>query len=77
MKLPGIAVLEFEVSPAGEGSRVVVSAHFHPAGAAGLLYWYALWPLHKRIFVGLTEAIVARALGMRGPGVPEGERVSR
>ncbi len=62
MKLPGIAVLEFEVSPAGDGSRIVVSAHFHPAGAAGLLYWYALWPLHKRIFAGLTDAIVERAL---------------
>ncbi|MDE2935068.1 MAG: SDR family oxidoreductase [Chloroflexota bacterium] len=61
MKLPGIAILEFEVAAAGEGSRIVTSAHFHPAGAAGLLYWYALWPIHKRIFAGLTDAIVARA----------------
>lgn len=62
MKLPGIAILEFEVAPAGTGARIVTSAHFHPAGAAGLLYWYALWPIHKRIFAGLTDAIVARAL---------------
>ena len=62
MKLPGIAILEFEVAAAGAGSRVVTSAHFHPAGAVGLLYWYALWPVHKRIFAGLTDAIVARAL---------------
>jgi len=62
MKLPGIAILEFEVAPAGQGTRIVTSAHFHPAGAAGLLYWYALWPIHKRIFAGLTNAIVARAL---------------
>ena len=61
MKLPGIAILEFEVGVEGEGSRIVTSAHFHPAGAAGLLYWYALWPIHKRIFAGLTDAIVARA----------------
>ena len=61
MKLPGIAILEFDVAAAGEGSRIVTSAHFHPAGAAGLLYWYALWPIHKRIFASLTDAIVARA----------------
>ena len=61
MKLPGIAILEFEVTPEGAGSRIVTAAHFHPAGAAGLLYWYALWPIHKRIFAGLTDAIVARA----------------
>lgn len=62
MKLPGIAVLEFEVTPEGAGTRIVTAAHFHPAGAAGLLYWYALWPIHKRIFAGLTDAIAARAL---------------
>ncbi len=66
MKLPGIAILEFEVSPVGEGSRIVTAAHFHPAGAAGLLYWYALWPIHKRIFAGLAEAIVERALRAGG-----------
>ena len=66
MKLPGIAILEFEVTPAGAGARIVTSAHFHPAGAAGLLYWYALWPVHKRIFAGLTDAIVDRAGGSAG-----------
>ncbi len=65
MKLPGIAILEFEVAPEGSGARIVTAAHFHPAGALGLLYWYALWPVHKRIFAGLTDAIVARASGLR------------
>ena len=65
MKLPGIAVLEFEVAPDGEGARIVTTARFHPAGAVGLLYWYALWPVHKRIFAGLTDAIVERAGGVR------------
>ena len=36
-------------------------AHFHPAGMPGLLYWYALWPVHGRIFDGLTRAIAERA----------------
>ena len=31
------------------------------SGLAGLLYWYAIWPLHKRIFDGMLESIAARA----------------
>ena len=61
MKLPGSAVLEFVVTPDRDGSRIVTHAHFHPAGMPGLLYWYALWPVHGRIFGGLTRAIAARA----------------
>ena len=61
MKLPGSAVLEFVVSPDGDGSRITTQAHFHPAGMPGLLYWYALWPIHRRIFDGLTRAIAERA----------------
>ena len=62
MRLPGIAVLEFEVAPEGGGTHITTAAHFHPAGTLGLLYWYALWPVHKRIFTGITDAIVARAM---------------
>ena len=62
MRLPGTAVLEFEVLPEAGGSRTVTAAHFHPAGALGLLYWYALWPVHKRIFGGLADALVERSL---------------
>ena len=62
MRLPGIAVLEFEVAPQGTGTRITTAAHFHPAGTLGLLYWYALWPVHKRIFSGITDAIAERSL---------------
>ncbi|MDE0138680.1 MAG: SDR family oxidoreductase [bacterium] len=62
MRLPGTAVLEFEVLPEADGSRTVTAAYFHPAGVLGLLYWYALWPIHKRIFAGLADAIVKRSL---------------
>ena len=61
MRLPGSAILEFEVLPEADGSRIVTAAHFHPAGALGLLYWYALWPIHKRIFAGLADALAERA----------------
>ena len=62
MRLPGTAILEFEVLPEADGSRMVTAAYFHPAGALGLLYWYALWPIHKRIFAGLADAVVERSL---------------
>ncbi len=62
MKLPGSAILEFEVKPESAGqSRVIVTAHFHPAGAPGLLYWRALKPIHAELFHGLARAIVDRA----------------
>ena len=75
MRLPGTAVLEFEVLPEAGGSRIVTSAHFHPAGAAGLLYWYALWPIHKRIFAGLADAVVERSL-RRMPAQAQGSAIS-
>ena len=62
MRLPGIAAIEFEVLPDTAGACVVTAAHFHPVGAVGLLYWYALWSTHKRIFAGLADAIVERSL---------------
>ena len=61
MKLPGSAILELAVEPREGGSAVLLQAHFHPAGAPGLLYWYALWPIHRRIFEGLPRAIARRA----------------
>jgi hypothetical protein len=62
MRLPGSAVLEFQVSELeGRGSRLTTIARYHPAGVPGLLYWYVLVPVHARIFHGLTEALVAEA----------------
>ena len=59
MKLPGSAVLELSVDADGAGSVVTLQAHFHPAGVAGLLYWYGLWPIHMVIFRRLTEVLAA------------------
>ncbi len=63
MKAPGAGVLEFVVRPGaeGSGSSVNATAHWHPAGVAGLLYWYALVPAHLFLFRGLTRAIQRRA----------------
>jgi uncharacterized protein YbjT (DUF2867 family) len=61
MRLPGRAWLQFEVDGDEHGSRIRQTAIFDPVGVAGLLYWYALLPLHKRIFEGMLESIAARA----------------
>lgn len=57
MKLPGRAWLQFEVQPEKKGSLIRQTAVFEPAGVAGLLYWYALYPLHVIIFTGMLRAI--------------------
>jgi uncharacterized protein YbjT (DUF2867 family) len=62
MKIPGRAWLQFEVtSRTGGGSEIRQTAIFDPAGLAGLLYWYALYPLHAIIFRGMLDGIAARA----------------
>ena len=66
MRLPGSAVLELSVEPAGDAARVVLQAHFHPAGVWGLLYWHSLRPIHAPIFRNLPRAIARRAERGRG-----------
>jgi uncharacterized protein YbjT (DUF2867 family) len=62
MRAPGAGVLEFEITPEPpRHHRVTATAYWHPAGAAGLLYWYALEPAHGLIFGGLTREICRRA----------------
>lgn len=63
MKLPGRAWLQFEVSEApGGGSVITQTAIFDPLGLSGLLYWYALYPMHTVIFHGMLNRIVRAAL---------------
>jgi hypothetical protein len=66
MKLPGRAWLEFEVVPAPGGAVVHQTAVFEPVGLPGLLYWYALVPLHALVFGGMLRGIARRALDPRG-----------
>jgi uncharacterized protein YbjT (DUF2867 family) len=63
MKLPGEAVLEFSLAPAKEGgTELRQEARFLPRGLGGILYWYALEPLHHRVYRGMLAAM-ARAAG--------------
>jgi uncharacterized protein YbjT (DUF2867 family) len=62
MKAPGAGMLEFELTPRDDGgTRLSVTAYWHPAGVWGLLYWYAFEPAHKFIFSGTADAICRRA----------------
>ncbi|TVQ44330.1 MAG: SDR family oxidoreductase [Gammaproteobacteria bacterium] len=61
MKAPGAGVLEFELVPVKEGTRVTATAYWHPHGALGLMYWYPLVPFHGLIFSRMTEAIAHHA----------------
>lgn len=62
MKLPGDAWLQFEMREAEDGATwLEQTAVFAPKGLMGLLYWYALYPVHAWIFGGMIKAIARRA----------------
>jgi uncharacterized protein YbjT (DUF2867 family) len=58
MKVPGRAWLEFEVTGDEETSTIRQTAVWDPAGLFGLVYWYALYPLHHLVFAGMLRNIV-------------------
>lgn len=62
MKVPGKAWLQFRATPVeGGGTLLEQTAFFAPKGLAGLLYWYALYPVHRIIFSGLLDRLGRRA----------------
>ena len=61
MKLPGRAWLEFEVEGTSSHSTIRQTAIFDPVGLWGLVYWYAVYPIHKLMFAGMLRAIVSAA----------------
>jgi uncharacterized protein YbjT (DUF2867 family) len=74
MKLPGDAMLSFEVVPNDdrtESCTLIQTARFKPKGLMGLVYWYAVMPLHGIVFQGMLKGIrraaerVAHASGLR------------
>ncbi|MCE5228552.1 DUF2867 domain-containing protein [bacterium] len=71
MRLPGRAWLQFEVDREGAGSIIRQTAIFDPCGLGGLIYWYALYPMHRLVFVGMLREIARLAQnevrGSRGP----------
>ncbi len=75
MKVPGQAVLEFELFPA-DGSKatlLVQRARFYPRGLFGLVYWNSLTYVHKFLFKGMLLKIAGqtRAQIRQGPSPAE------
>jgi uncharacterized protein YbjT (DUF2867 family) len=60
MKIPGRAWLQFEVTPDSGGSNIRQTAIFDASGLSGLLYWYALYPVHRVVFAGMLRGIAER-----------------
>ncbi len=71
MKLPGEAILEFEVKRLGDDRcQLIQRARFLPRGLGGILYWYGLDPFHRWVYGGMLRAI-AQATGKRVLHGPE------
>jgi uncharacterized protein YbjT (DUF2867 family) len=63
MKLPGEAILEFQIHSSGDDrTEIQQLSRFLPRGLFGILYWYALYPLHQGIFKGMMKRM-ALAVG--------------
>lgn len=61
MKLPGYATLEFLLMDDSAGTVLTQTARFRPKGLWGILYWWAVSPLHHFVFNGLLRGIEAAA----------------
>jgi uncharacterized protein YbjT (DUF2867 family) len=64
MKLPGVAKLSFEIEPAGDHAKkcaIVMTARFRPRGLFGIVYWYAVLPLHGIVFRGMLAGLAREA----------------
>jgi uncharacterized protein YbjT (DUF2867 family) len=61
MKLPGHAWLQWEIRPHNNHCLLSQTAFFEPHGLPGVIYWWALYPLHRLLFIRLLRAIAAHA----------------
>jgi hypothetical protein len=59
MKLPGEAMLSFNIESQGRETsvRLVQTARFKPKGVLGLVYWYCVLPFHGVVFRGMLTGI--------------------
>jgi hypothetical protein len=63
MKLPGEGWLQFESKGREDGTtELVQTAYFASKGLWGLIYWYAIYPLHGLIFSGMLDSIAEKAV---------------
>jgi uncharacterized protein YbjT (DUF2867 family) len=77
MKVPGRAWLEFEVTGDEETSTIRQTAVWDPVGLFGLVYWYALYPLHHLVFAEMLRNIVRAVEEQESSPVPSTAPVPR
>ena len=66
MKVPGDALLDFQLVPLGPNrTELRMISRFLPRGLGGRLYWAVLYIFHVWIFKGMLDAMAARAGGRR------------
>jgi hypothetical protein len=65
MRLPGQALLDFRIGAnGGQNCTLRQTALFEPRGLFGLMYWYAVLPLHGVVFRGMLKGIRRDAVRM-------------
>jgi uncharacterized protein YbjT (DUF2867 family) len=70
MKMPGEATLDFRISKCADGrTELQQISRFLPRGLLGILYWYALYPVHVWLFKGMLRSIakMLRCSNVEGP----------
>jgi hypothetical protein len=57
MRMPGLAWLEFALSPdtSGTGTVITQRALFAPKGLLGHAYWWSVWPMHGLVFPSMVK----------------------
>lgn len=69
MRLPGRAWLGLHVRPADPGESVLFQrVTFHPRGALGRAYWWALYPIHQFLFRRMLYNLARAAETKTPPG---------
>ena len=70
MKLPGEAILDFQVFELPDGKTELQQlSRFLPKGLFGLLYWYAFYPVHQWLYPRMLMGIARASKGavVEGP----------
>lgn len=61
MRMPGLAWLEFRVTPnKGGGCTVTQTATYAPKGLLGHLYWWSVWPMHGIVFPSMIKQVAGK-----------------
>ncbi len=62
MRLPGEALMEISMEPAGNGRfDLILMSRFLPRGLLGIIYWYVLYPFHEYVFSRMLKGLIRSA----------------